>query len=246
MNTDNMSVSGETIDYGPCAFLDAYDPAKVFSSIDAYGRYAYGNQPAIAQWNLTRFAEALLPVLGDDVNQAAGQVQELIDAFPARFEGAYSRGMRAKLGLFQEEPDDISLAHELFEGMARNKADFTLTFRGLCEAAAGSGHDDAICALFADPAQFKTWTLKWGDRLKREKVAPEQRKTEMRKANPAFIPRNHFVEEVIAAAQDHGDFGPFRNLLNVLSTPFEDQPAAKRYTLPPRPDQIVHQTFCGT
>jgi len=246
MNTDNMSISGETIDYGPCAFLDAYDPAKVFSSIDAYGRYAYGNQPAIAQWNLTRFAEALLPAAGDDAEQAAKQAQEIIDAFPARFEAVYARGMRAKLGLFKEEPDDMRLANELLECMARNKADFTLTFRNLCEAADGSSHDDGICAPFADPAQFEKWALKWRQRLERESVAPQRRKTEMRKANPVFIPRNHLVEEAIAAAQNERDFIPFQRLLDVLSNPYEDKPDRARYGLPPRPGQEVHQTFCGT
>jgi uncharacterized protein YdiU (UPF0061 family) len=246
MNTDNMSIAGETIDYGPCAFMDAYDPATVYSSIDTVGRYAYGNQPRIAKWNLARLAEALLPLLAEDKDAAVKEAQEVIGAFGTRFEAAYTAGLRRKLGLLQPGPDDLSLAQDLLERMAGNGADFTLTFRHLSDAAGGPEADAAVRGLFTDPAAFDGWVPRWRQRLAEEGGEADARRAAMRAANPAFIPRNHLVEEAISAAVSHDDYSPFETLLTVLSTPYEDQPAFGRYADPPRPEQVVRQTFCGT
>jgi uncharacterized protein YdiU (UPF0061 family) len=246
MNTDNMSIAGETIDYGPCAFMDVYHPGTVYSSIDTMGRYAYGNQPRIAQWNLARLAETLLPLLAEDKDAAVIEAQEAIDAFTSGFESAYAAGLSRKLGLFQSRPDDLSLAQDLFERMARNGVDFTLIFRRLCDAATNPDGDAALRNLFTDPSSFDDWAVRWRHRLAKEGGEANERRTAMRAANPAFIPRNHLVEEAISAAVDDGNFAPFENLLTVLSMPYEDQPAFGCYVYPPRPDQVVHQTFCGT
>jgi uncharacterized protein YdiU (UPF0061 family) len=226
--------------------MDTYHPATVFSSIDSLGRYAYGNQPTIAQWNLARLAETLLPLLTDDKDAAVKQAQEVIDAFAARFETAYAAGLRRKLGLFQSRPDDLSLAQDLLERMVANAGDFTLTFRLLCDGAIGPEADASVRGLFSDPSAFDDWAARWRRRLAEEGGEARERRTMMRAVNPAFIPRNHRVEEAIDAAVNNGDFSPFETLLAVLSTPYEDQPAFARYADPPRPDQIVHQTFCGT
>jgi serine/tyrosine/threonine adenylyltransferase len=246
MNTDNMSIAGETIDYGPCAFMDVYHPGTVYSSIDTMGRYAYGNQPRIAQWNLARLAETLLPLLAEDKDAAVIEAQEAIDAFTSGFETAYAAGLSRKLGLFQPRPDDLSLAQDLLERMARNGADFTLIFRRLCDAATNPDGDAALRNLFTDPSSFDDWAVRWRHRLAKEGGEANERRTGMRAANPAFIPRNHLVEEAISAAVNDGNFAPFESLLTVLSMPYEDQPAFARYVDPPRPDQVVHQTFCGT
>src|SRR5271166_642449 len=245
MNTDNCSIAGETIDYGPCAFMDAYDPATVFSSIDRGGRYAYGNQPRIAQWNLARLAETLLPLLAEDKDAAVKEAQEAIDAFATSFETAYAAGLSRKLGLFQPRPDDLSLAQDLLERMARNGADFTLLFRRLCDAAASPDGDAGVRSLFTDPSSFDDWAVRWRHRLAEDGGEADERQAAMRAANPAFIPRNHLVEEAISAAVNDGYFAPFESLLTVLSMPYEDQPAFGRYVDPPRPDQVVQQTFCG-
>jgi uncharacterized protein YdiU (UPF0061 family) len=246
MNTDNMSIAGETIDYGPCAFMDSFHPATVYSSIDERGRYAYGNQPRIAQWNLARLAEALLPLFDEDKSAAVKQAQESIDAFTERFEEFYAPGIRQKLGLLETRPEDLTLAQDLLERMANNGADFTLTFRGLNDAAVDPAGDAQVRSLFADPAAFDAWAVKWRQRLAEETGDANARQAVMRGANPRFIPRNHLVEEAISAAVADGDFAPFETLLTVLGAPFEDQPAFSRYAEAPRPDQIVHQTFCGT
>jgi uncharacterized protein YdiU (UPF0061 family) len=246
MNTDNMSIAGETIDYGPCAFMDTYHPVTVYSSIDEMGRYAYANQPHIAQWNLSRLAETLLPVLAEDKDAAVKEAQEAIDAFATRFETAYAAGLSRKLGLFQSRPDDLALAQDLLERMAHNSADFTLTFRRLCDAAASPDGDAAVRSLFIDPSAYDDWAARWRGRLAEESGEANERRAAMRAANPAFIPRNHLVEEAISAAVNNGDFSHFESLLTVLSTPYEDQPACGRYADPPRPDQVVHKTFCGT
>jgi uncharacterized protein YdiU (UPF0061 family) len=246
MNTDNMSIAGETIDYGPCAFMDAYDPATVYSSIDTVGRYAYGNQPRIAQWNLARLAETLLPLLAEDRDRAIETANETLGAFAGRFEAAYAAGLRRKLGLLQEQPNDISLAQDLLDRMARNGADFTLTFRRLCDAASSAEADAAVRSLFTDPAAYDSWAERWRVRLAGDDQTPrERRATTMRAVNPALIPRNHLVEEALSAAVNDGDFSAFENLLTVLARPCDDQPIS-RYAEPPRPDQVVHQTFCGT
>jgi uncharacterized protein YdiU (UPF0061 family) len=246
MNTDNMSIAGETIDYGPCAFMDVYDLGTVYSSIDTAGRYAYGNQPRIAQWNLARLAETLLPLLAEDKDAAVKEAQDAIGGFATPFETAYAAGLSRKLGLLQPRPDDLSLAQDLLECMARNGADFTLTFRRLCDAAAGPDGDAAVRSLFAEPTAFDDWAVRWRHRLAEEAEEANERQAAMRAANPAFIPRNHLVEEAISAAVNEADFVPFESLLAVLSTPYEDQPAFGRYADPPRPEQVVQQTFCGT
>jgi uncharacterized protein YdiU (UPF0061 family) len=236
MNTDNMSIAGETIDYGPCAFMDEYDPATVFSSIDLGGRYAYGNQPGIGAWNLTRFAECLLPLLSPDEEAAVAEAQETLGAYAPAFERRYHDGLRRKLGLVTEQEEDLTLAQDLLQAMHANKADFTLTFRALCDAESGAEGDAAL----------REWLPRWRRRLEQEPAAPDDRAAAMRTVNPAYIPRNHRVEAVIRAAVDEDDFGPFEELMTVLSHPFEEQPFFAEYALPPQEDQRVLQTFCGT
>jgi serine/tyrosine/threonine adenylyltransferase len=246
MNTDNMSIAGETIDYGPCAFMDVYHPAAVYSSIDTMGRYAFGNQPRIAEWNLARLAETFLPLLADDEDAAVKEAQAAIGMFFARFETAYATGFRRKLGLFQPHAGDLTLAQDLLDCMGRNSADFALTFRGLCDATVSSEGDVSLRSLFDDPSALDDWVERWRHRLAEEGGDANARRVAMRAANPLFIPRNHLVEEVISAAVNNGDFRPFETLLAVLSAPHEDQPEFGRHALAPRPEQIVQQTFCGT
>jgi serine/tyrosine/threonine adenylyltransferase len=246
MNTDNTSISGETIDYGPCAFMDHYDPATVFSSIDEQGRYAYANQPRIALWNLTRLAECLLPLLSGQQDKAIEEAQSALGDFAGVFGAAYQAGLRAKLGLFTERDDDRVLAQDLLTAMAKNQADFSLTFRRLGEAALDPAGDDGVRRLFADPAAFDEWAVRWRQRIAGEPQSANDRQTAMRAVNPAFIPRNHRVEAVIEAAVNRDDFALFEELLTVLSKPYDDQSAFSAYTDPPEPDQRVLQTFCGT
>ena len=245
MNTDNVAVSGETIDYGPCAFMDTYDPATVYSSIDQHGRYAYGNQPIVAQWNLARLAEALLPLLGDDKETALPIAQAAIDAYPGRFEAAFAAGFRRKLGLREAHAEDPVLIKDFLDLMTANKADFTLTFRRLSDAAGDPSSDSEARALFADPTAFDAFAVRWRERLAQEGGDPAERAADMKATNPAFIPRNHLVEEALSAAAD-GNVQPFERLLTVLARPFDDQPDAADYALPPRPEQVVRATFCGT
>jgi uncharacterized protein YdiU (UPF0061 family) len=240
MNTDNMAVAGETIDYGPCAFMDYFQSGMVYSSIDHAGRYAYGNQPRIAYWNLARFAETLLPLLAPDAEAAVAAAHAALDTYPPLFEHAYHAGLRAKLGFQTVEDGDIELARELFACMQAARADFTLTFRRLCDAAE-TGAEDDLRAMFADTAGLDAWLLKWHERLGRE----GSKGTGMQAVNPAFVPRNHRVQAAIAAAEQD-DFSRFDELMEVLSRPYDDQPAHAQYADPPRPDEIVHQTFCGT
>ena len=245
MNTDNTSISGETIDYGPCAFMDAYDPATVFSSIDEMGRYAYANQPRIALWNLTRLAECLLPLLADEQDKAIEQAQTILGNFPETFSAAYQAGLRRKIGLFAARDGDETLVQDLLDVMATGKADFTLTFRRLGEAAGDPAADGAVRQLFAEPASYDEWAVRWRQRTSHEPQSPAERRAAMRAVNPAFIPRNHRVEAVIQAAVVD-DYAPFEELLTVLSKPYEDQPAFTAYADPPEPHQRVLQTFCGT
>jgi uncharacterized protein YdiU (UPF0061 family) len=246
MNTDNTSISGETIDYGPCAFMDYYDPAAVFSSIDEQGRYAYANQPRIALWNLTRLAECLLPLFCDDKDKAIEQAQTILGKFAPQFTTAYQTGLRRKIGLLSERDGDEALVQDLLDAMAANQADFTLTFRGLSEAARDAAYDQKVRQLFADPAAYDDWAARWRQRIKDEPQPPAERAIAMRAVNPAFIPRNHRIEAVIDAAVAGDDFAPFEELVNVLSKPYEDQPAMSAYADPPKPHQRVLQTFCGT
>ena len=246
MNTDNTAVSGETIDYGPCAFLDEYDPAKVFSSIDRQGRYAYGNQPRIAVWNLARLAETLLPLLDENEDAAVARAQEALAGFSPIFEAAYFGGLRRKIGLTGDSPDDVTLVNDLLKLMAENNADFTLTFRRLCDAAADPAADAAVRAEFTDPSAFAPWAARWRQRLAAEPAAPEAIRRDMRAVNPAFIPRNHLVEAALNAAIERDDFSLFEEMLTVLARPFDDQPAFARLAVPPAPSQRVTRTFCGT
>ena len=244
MNTDNTSIAGETIDYGPCAFMDSYSPATVFSSIDHHGRYAYDQQPRIAWWNLTRFAETLLPLLGEGEERAAA-AQKALDTYPTLFEAAYAECLRAKFGFTQSRDEDLRSIQDFFGLMAEARADFTLTFRHLCDSA--EGNDATLRTLFKDQAALEAWLGNWRGRLAAEQtISPQQRKIAMRAVNPAYIPRNHRVEAVIAAAYQTGDFAPFEELLDVLSTPYMDRPEFARYADPPSADEIVRQTFCGT
>ena len=246
MNTDNTALSGETIDFGPCAFMDLYDPATTFSAIDELGRYAYGNQPTIAQWNLARFAETLVPLLDPDPELAIELANEAISAFSSRFQEHWLAGMRDKLGLVRKEGGDLELAHALLRAMHENAADFTLTFRRLCDAAADEKADANVRALFANPAAYDSWTSSWRSRLAAEKLEPDARAQAMRKVNPAFIPRNHRVEQALDAAIEYGDFSLFAELLTVLSRPYEDQAGFADYANPPHADERVFRTFCGT
>jgi len=247
MNTDNMAISGETIDYGPCAFMDTFNPAQVFSSIDAGGRYAYGNQPRIAHWNLVRLAQALLPLLGANEEQALASARAAIDAFPAQFETALFSGLLRKIGIADAKDGDVALAGDLLERMAANKVDFTLSFRLLCDAAErGDAADGPVRSLFENPLAFDEWALKWRNRLALSGRTPVEHAALMRQNNPAFIPRNHRVEAVIVAAQRRGDFAPLEELLSVLRSPYDDQPSFAHYADAPTPDEIVTQTFCGT
>jgi uncharacterized protein YdiU (UPF0061 family) len=245
MNTDNTTISGETIDYGPCAYMDAFDPKTVFSSIDHGGRYAYANQPQIAAWNLARFGETLLPLLSDDSEQALAQAQESL----ARFSGLYSTaligGFRAKLGLFAEQEDDAALVQGLLDVMAANHADFTLTFRRLSDAVDDPAKRDDVRMLFHDVAAFDAWEERWRRRLADEGRSGEERRRAMQAVNPAYIPRNHRVEAALAAAAE-GNLAPFEELLVVLSRPFEARPEFAAYENPPGQDERVCQTFCGT
>src|SRR5690606_12383831 len=232
MNTDNMAVSGETIDYGPCAFMDAYDPAKVFSSIDQFGRYAYGNQPRIALWNLAQLASCLLPLMGDE-GPAIEAATEAINRFAELYQSEWLRLFRAKIGLATEAEEDATLIAALLSRMAEGRADFTRTFRGLAEGTAA--------AEFADPDLFAGWETDWRARLASE-ADPQ---AVMRAANPAYIPRNHRVKEAIRAATA-GDFAPFHRLNAVLARPVERRPEAEGYDAAPEAEARVTRTFCGT
>jgi serine/tyrosine/threonine adenylyltransferase len=246
MNTDNMAVSGETIDFGPCAFVDAFDPAAVFSSIDERGRYAYANQPHAAAWNLARFAETLLPIIDSDQGRAVELASEVLMKFTTRFADRWLAGMRRKLGLSTEEEGDRALADDLLDVMHRNQADFTLTFRGLCAAAAEQPDETRVRRLFGNARDYDHWAQRWRARLARESMPPTMRVEAMRQVNPAYIPRNHRVEQMIVAAVERGDFAPFEELLAVLSQPYQEQPAFAAYANPPQPHERVLQTFCGT
>lgn len=259
MNTDNTAISGETIDYGPCAFMDVFHPETVFSSIDHSGRYAYGNQPRIAQWNLARFAETLLPLIDEDPQVATALATQVIEAFPGRFELAIETGWCHKIGLPEATQEDVALALDLLRIMAEQRADFTLTFRALgdeliggagaeagAEAERGAGARARARDLFDEPAAFDAWAGRWRVRLAGLDADLAERRAAMHAVNPLFIPRNHRVEQAIRAAEDEDDFGPFERLLRVLEEPYEEQPGHDEYSLPPHPEERVTRTFCGT
>ncbi|APG28091.1 hypothetical protein A7E78_09710 [Syntrophotalea acetylenivorans] len=238
MNTDNVALCGESIDYGPCAFMDSYDPATVFSSIDHGGRYAYGRQPAIAQWNLGRFAETLLPLLHDEEDKALELANEAISAYPQIFRRHWLTGMRAKLGLFNKEEDDSELLTDLLSCMERCNADYTNTLRDLAlETFPGE-------TIFQDE-EFQRWHQRWQARLGRQGENIQESRSLMLAHNPAVIPRNHRVEEALTAAEE-GDYSVLRRLLEVLASPYEDRPEHDAYRQPPPASACVYKTFCGT
>jgi uncharacterized protein YdiU (UPF0061 family) len=246
MNTDNMTLSGETIDFGPCAFLDEYDPMKVFSSIDQMGRYAYRNQPGIAQWNIARLAECLLPLIDEDQDKAALAANQVMTRFGRRFQSEWLDVFRRKIGLADENEGDGDLVQGLLAAMHEGEADFTRTFRRLCAVAVEGGEgDNTFLSSFKDPTKASEWLALWRTRLAQETVPDAERAQAMRATNPAVIPRNHKVEEALAAA-NYGDLTFFERLLQALDKPFEDRPEFEDFTVPPKPEERVLQTFCGT
>lgn len=242
MNTDNMALSGETIDYGPCAFIDTYDPAAVFSSIDRGGRYAYGNQPNIAHWNLARLAEALLPLVDPDKDKAVSAAENVLGEFPARFRAHYTAGLRAKLGLVGEEEGDYDLAREFLDWMKASEADFTSSFMALTKAAESG---ELRGPLSFGGAALLAWREKWTARLGREWRSKSEVAATMRRANPVVIPRNHRVEEALASAAA-GDLAVMHRLLDVLANPFKETEANEAYRDAPPPGSVPYRTFCGT
>lgn len=246
MNTDNMALSGETLDYGPCAFMEHYDPRTVFSSIDRNGRYAYGNQPGIAQWNLARFAEALLPLLDDDTERAIAAATAAVEAFGGYYEQAWLTVMRRKLGLQRAEAEDAALAQDHLDAMFAAQADFTLAWRAL--AAAAEGRDDDLRALFAaHTGKLDEWLPRWQARLLREQRPAAEIAADLRRANPYLIPRNYRVEQALSAASDDDDLAPFDQMLEALASPYEERDAARPYATPaPRQHTERYRTFCGT
>jgi len=237
MNTDNMTISGETIDYGPCAFMEAYDPATVYSSIDHAGRYAYANQPIVAQWNLARFAETLLPLISDDQQRAVEIAVASLGTFTATYDAAWTSGMRAKLGVAADVDDATvtSLTNDLLTQLAQSRVDYTSFFRHL--AAAARGDAEPARGLFVDLAGFDAWLTRW------RALAPDA--DAMDRVNPVYIPRNHLVEEALAAATS-GDVDPLHRLLEAIASPFDERPDLERYATPAPDDFGPYQTFCGT
>jgi serine/tyrosine/threonine adenylyltransferase len=246
MNTDNMAISGETIDYGPCAFMDHYDANTVFSSIDHGGRYAYGNQPAIAQWNVARFAEALLPLIDADTGKAVELATAVVKDFMPLFDARLLARMRRKLGLSSEQAGDVELVRTLLATMQSAGADFTLTFRCLARCADEPADDSSLLGLFPPASGIADWLRRWRKRLASEPHRAAERAACLRRANPAFIPRNHRVEAALQAASAHGDYRPLHLLLKVLENPYEDQPGRAEFEQPPPPAERVLRTYCGT
>jgi protein adenylyltransferase len=245
MNTDNMSIAGETIDYGPCAFMDEYDPSTVFSSIDTHGRYAFRNQPAIAQWNLARLAETLLPLIDVQPEKAVELATLTIESFTRQFDACFLAGMRRKLGLSSAVEGDAELVRRLLLAMERAHADFTLTFRTLALVAESPAREPQLRALLGEDADIDSWLRQWRALMAQAPEPLGERVAAMRASNPAFIPRNHRVQAALDAAQA-GDYGPFHALLEVLQHPCDTQPQNSAYSQPPRPSERVRQTFCGT
>ena len=244
MNTDNMAVSGETIDYGPCAFMDSYDPATVFSSIDTGGRYAYGQQPLVAQWNLARFAETLIGLL-DALNDPVDVLTERLQGFPQLYAEYWLSGMRNKLGLTTENEDDLELANDLLMQMKLQSVDYTLAFRRLSGAARGT--PETFTALFSEPTEIAPWLDRWHKRTALEDSSNDERAEAMDRINPIYIPRNHKIEEALGAASIEGDLAPTEKMLAVLADPFEERDGLDDYAQPAPTDFAdSFRTFCGT
>jgi len=247
MNTDNTSITGETIDYGPCAFMDTFHPQTVYSSIDHAGRYAYDQQARIGWWNLAQLAGCLQPLLADDEQAALASAREAVNAYAPAFESAWHAGLLAKIGLATTRDGDHELAFALLSCMSAHKADFTNTFRGLCDAVAGDPASDAeLRALFDDAPAFDAWAVRWRARLAAEARGDAARRAAMRAVNPAYTPRNHRVQQAIDAAVLARDLAPLEDLLTVVVAPFEDHPSLAALAAPPLPHEVVRQTFCGT
>jgi len=246
MNTDNMAISGETLDYGPCAFMDAYDPNTVFSSIDRGGRYAYDQQPGMAQWNLARLAETLLPLLDSDENKATAIANETLDEAARSFREAWRRAMRAKLGLFAEEDGDSELAQNFLDLLARNAADFTRSFRALGDLAETSGENGFLQTALGGDGAWPAWRERWRRRLERQPQSLAQAAERMRRHNPARIPRNHSVERAIREAVERGDDAFMREMIEASARPYEDSGGDAFWNRPPEPEERVARTFCGT
>ena len=246
MNTDNMLLSGEAIDYGPCAFMEAHDPKTVFSSIDRNGRYAYQNQPPIAQWNLMWLAQALVPLIDADETTAVALARTALGGFVEQYQNHYERGMLAKIGIAQHNTETVALLNELLALMAQCGADHTLTFRRLGEIVSDELPADAcVGEHYPLPPTLAPWLVQWRVLLARETTTPAQQQRAMLARNPVFIPRNHLVEQAITAG-NNGDFAPFHQLVEVTGAPFVFVPEQLRYALPAQPDEAVTRTFCGT
>lgn len=245
MNTDNMAISGETIDYGPCAFLDEYDPDTVFSSIDRGGRYRYGNQPAIAHWNLTRLAECLLPLVDADEQRAVDRAIAVLERFMPQYEAQYLDRMGRKLGFVTREVGDDALINGFLTAMREGHADFTLGFRRLADAIEPTG-ETLLRELFRDTGVLDAWLADWRARLAREPQSVVERRTAMLHASPAYLPRNHRVEAALDAAMQNGDMEPFNMLLQLVQQPFDAHPGFEAWQQPPQPEERIQATFCGT
>jgi uncharacterized protein YdiU (UPF0061 family) len=246
MNTDNMLICGETIDYGPCAFMDQFNPEQVYSSIDHGGRYAYRNQPGIAHWNLSCLAQSLVPILHTDQERAIALAQKSIDGFPEQFLQANTQGLARKLGLVAIGEQDTALVEDLWQLLAEHALDFTLSFRRLAELAHDNTAADSVADLFEFPEGLQPWLQRWRARLAQDARSSVERQQMMYRANPVFIPRNHLVEAAIAAATDSDNLNVFHQLVDVLAQPHEYRAELALYATPPRPEQVVQQTFCGT
>ena len=244
MNTDNTAISGQTIDYGPCAFMDTFSPATVFSSIDTQGRYAYGNQPPILIWNLCRLAETLLPLIDDDKDAAVEIVTKEVKGFEKEFKNNWLNLMRRKIGLNTEEENDFELIQTLLNAMQEGEADFTLTFRRLSQVTLGDRA--TIRDLFSNPAPYELWEAEWISRLQNETPQPGSRVSMMNKVNPIYIPRNHKVEEALSMAVEEGDLKEFQNLLSIVSNPFNEIAGQEKYSNPAPKTNVPYRTFCGT
>lgn len=243
MNTDNVAVSGETLDYGPCAFMDRFAANTVFSSIDTHGRYAYGRQPQIMHWNMARFAESLLPAIHsvspDDVEAA----KLLVDAIPGRFRAQWDRLMRAKLGLAEGDADDRALVDDLFAALEKHSVDFTSFFRALAVLLRGDG--TRLEQLLPAPDAMAPWVARWWEHIESDGVSPLARADAMDAVNPLYIPRNHIIEPALEAAEA-GDMGPWQELLEVVQQPFVERPGLERFAEPGPIDATPYRTFCGT
>ena len=247
MNTDNMAISGETIDYGPCAFMDDYDPAKKFSFIDQQGRYAYSNQPTMAHWNLTRLAEAMLPLLADSDDKAVTEAESALEKFPDIFQTALVSGFTKKIGIENGDEDDWKIVQSLLALMHDSNADFTLTFRHLRNAAQDSSETDdrPVIDLFQSPEPISKWLAEWRSHLQKAGISAEAATAQMLSVNPVFIPRNHRIEAAIQAGMKQ-DYEPFNQLHQILKKPFEEQPEFSEFEAAPEASEVVCETFCGT